>query len=240
MSDDILDLHLSLSERIERTISRLATLPASEVPLEDSCPICLTPFESILEDKGPEGTEGAIPDADQGITKLEACGHIFCRPCMVQWIQSCHGSCPSCRNVFSTLEPPSDSDNESSDGDYEPGEDEDDDEDEDDGFLDSDGFMETESVFDDDMELDEELFMAADRAPNEVVINGAWDDEPADADMDNWGLSDGEGSESLSEVEILALSTELLQEEDGADVYSDGAEASESLHSPANESTEPK
>lgn len=56
----------------------------------------------------------------------------------------------------------------------------------------------------DDMDIED---VDADVAP--------WDDHARDASMDNWGLSDGDGSESLSEVEVLALSGELHPENDG-------------------------
>lgn len=127
-----------------------------------------------------------------------------------------HGSCPSCRHVFSSVRPPSDSDNESSDGDYVPGDDEEDDED--DGFFDSDGFMDTESEFD-DMDIQENLFGAPQSLSEfdgDVDLDAVlWEEEAANVSMEdsNWGLSDG-ASDSLSEVEGLAFSGEL-PENDG-------------------------
>lgn len=127
-----------------------------------------------------------------------------------------HGNCPSCRHVFSSVRPPSDSDNESSDGDYVPGDDEEDDED--DGFFDSDGFMDTESEFD-DMDIRESLF-GAPQSHNEsdadVDLNAVlWEEAAADVSMEdsNWGLSDG-ASDSVSEVEGMTFSGEL-PENDG-------------------------
>ncbi|KAL1937733.1 hypothetical protein VTO73DRAFT_12886 [Trametes versicolor] len=234
MGDDISDLHLSIQERIQLAISRLPTLTHVDIPLNDSCPICLSAFDAILEGKAVEGARGETPDSDElaGVTKLVACGHIFCRACLVEWIRGRHGSCPSCRNVFSSIRPASDSDNESSDGDYVPGDDEEDDED--DGFYDSD-FMETESAYD-DMDIED---VDADVDIDDVDV-APWDDHARDASMDNWGLSDGDGSESLSEVEVLALSGELHPENDDASVYNGEAEASGSLQAPEDDSAEPK
>ncbi|KAI0637999.1 hypothetical protein C8Q77DRAFT_1088849 [Trametes polyzona] len=193
----------------------------------------------MLDGKAAEAASGEAPNPDEsvGVTKLVSCGHIFCRACLVEWIRGRHGSCPSCRNVFSSIRPPSDSDNESSDGDYVPGDDEEDDED--DGFFDSDGFMETESVFD-DMDMEEDVEVDADVDIDEEGDADLWDVEAGDASMENWGLSDGDGSESVSEVEVLALSTELQPQNDDAGVYSDGAEASGSLQAPEDDSAEPK
>ncbi|CDO71385.1 hypothetical protein BN946_scf184908.g143 [Trametes cinnabarina] len=256
MGDELSDLHLSVQERIELAISRLPVLTKADIPIEDSCPICLNPFDAILEPKAADGAVESPPEADElaGVTKLVACGHIFCRAwwlqslfacrhffdtilntrSLVEWIQGRHGSCPSCRNVFSSIRPASDSDNESSDGDYVPGDDEDED-DEDDAFFDSDGFMDTESVFD-DMDIEED----ADVNIDEDVDVETWEDDAEDASVENWGLSDGDGSEGLSEVEVLAISAELQPENDDAGVYSDGPDASGSLRAPEDDSAEPK
>ncbi len=126
-----------------------------------------------------------------------------------------HGSCPSCRHVFSSLRPPSDSDNESSDGDYVPGDDE---EDEDDGFFDSDAFMDTDSEFD-DMDIEDNLFGAPpDMSEFDADVDldvDLWEEAAADVSMEDshCGLSDG-ASDSVSEVEGLAFSGEL-PENDG-------------------------
>ncbi|KAI0677064.1 hypothetical protein C8Q78DRAFT_1000991 [Trametes maxima] len=238
MGDDISELHLPVQERIQLIISRLPTLTKEEIPSEDTCPICLNLLDAIYEGKAAEGVERQTPEAanEVGVTKLVACGHVFCRSCLVEWIKGCHGSCPSCRNVFSSIRPPSEDDDESTDGDYVPGDDE---EEEDDGFFDSDGFMETESVFD-DMDIEEDMEFDVDVDIDDEVDLRRWYSTSSDAGMDNWGLSDGDGSESMSEVEVLALSTELHPEADDADVYSDGADASGSLQAPDDISAEPK
>ncbi|KAI0772058.1 hypothetical protein BD413DRAFT_548014 [Trametes elegans] len=234
-ADVAAELNLTTQERIQRAISRLPVLSKAEVPQNDPCPICLNPFDTLLDGKPVE----AAPDLEShltGVTKLVACGHIFCRPCLVEWIRGRHGSCPSCRNVFSGIQPASDDeyDDESTDDDYEPGDDEDDDED---GF--SDGAMDTESVFD-DMDIEDEIDVDVDVDIDDDMDIGLWDDAATDAGIENWGLSDGDGSESLSEVEVLALSTELEPQNDDAEVYSDGADASGSLQAPEDDSSEPK
>ncbi|KAI0723108.1 hypothetical protein C8Q76DRAFT_721605 [Earliella scabrosa] len=242
MENEVAELHLSVQERIQLAISRLPVLSKDEIPLDDSCPICINPFEAILDGKAREGLGEESPQDDElaGVTKLVGCGHIFCKACLVEWIRGRHGTCPSCRNVFSSIRPPSDSDNESSDGDYVPGDDEEDDED--DGFFDSDdAFMETESAFD-DMDIEEDLDPDADMEEDvDVDLDvDLWEEEAANASMDNWGLSDGDGSESVSEVEGLTMSGELPAENDGAEVYSDSGETSGVLQAPAHETTEPK
>ncbi|RPD80671.1 hypothetical protein L226DRAFT_116675 [Lentinus tigrinus ALCF2SS1-7] len=213
---DVAELHLSVQERIELAINRLPILVKEEIPLEDSCPICINPFEAVLEGKAHEGLGEASPgesDVDElaGVTKLVGCGHIFCRACLVEWIRGRHGTCPSCRNVFSSIKPPSDSDVESSDGDYVPGDDEDED---DDAFFDTDSeaFMETDSAFD-DMDVEEDLEPEEDM--EEDVDLEEWEAQAANTSMENWGLSDGDGSEDVSEVEGLAMSGELPLEDDG-------------------------
>lgn len=75
---------LTTEQRIARAIVSLPTLTANHVPLDDSCPICLVPFPSILD--GSAQNEGFLHSALApkpiqlgGVTKLEGCGHIFCR-----------------------------------------------------------------------------------------------------------------------------------------------------------------
>ena len=67
---------MSPQDRIETFLQSLPVLDKdSDLPvvLEDSCPICLMPFSSILaEDCSAE------PEI-VGVTKLTGCGHIFCR-----------------------------------------------------------------------------------------------------------------------------------------------------------------
>jgi len=59
------------SEAVRTFIQDLPVLSKEQVPLEDNCPICLLPFLEILQDKGD--------DEENGLTKIEGCGHLFCR-----------------------------------------------------------------------------------------------------------------------------------------------------------------
>ena len=79
---EIAELHLTVQERIQLAISRLPALKKADIPIDDSCPICLNPFEAILDGKTLEefGGEG-VPDSEElvGVTKLVGCGHMFCK-----------------------------------------------------------------------------------------------------------------------------------------------------------------
>ncbi|KAF9263454.1 hypothetical protein L218DRAFT_959004 [Marasmius fiardii PR-910] len=97
------------------SLHQLKQLQLSE---EDCCPICLVSFGDILSEK-PNSLEGdSTLDAvfGNGVTRLEACGHVFCLKDLVEWINGMHGNCPTCRHTFLNIRPPSDSDDESSDG----------------------------------------------------------------------------------------------------------------------------
>ena len=80
-------VYLSLSERVEHAIAALPTLSKEEIPLDDTCPICLQGFEAIYEGRAHEDglamssalPNGADPEELRGVTKLSGCGHIFCR-----------------------------------------------------------------------------------------------------------------------------------------------------------------
>ncbi len=78
---EVAELHLSVQERIHLAISRLPVLAKDDIPLDDSCPICINPFEAALEGKAHEGLGEAPSESDElaGVTKLVGCGHIFCR-----------------------------------------------------------------------------------------------------------------------------------------------------------------
>ncbi len=73
---------LTVDERISLAVHKLPTLDGQHVPPEDSCPICLVSFASILD--GSVQEEGVVTLGERdvslgGITKLEGCGHMFCR-----------------------------------------------------------------------------------------------------------------------------------------------------------------
>ncbi|KAF5363304.1 hypothetical protein D9756_000670 [Leucocoprinus leucothites] len=92
------------SETVKNFIQDLPVLPREQIPLEDNCPICLLPFVEILQDE-EESTEKGLEEKEGdkevgGITKLEECGHIFCRRDLVEWIKTHHLSCPTCRSRF--------------------------------------------------------------------------------------------------------------------------------------------
>lgn len=63
---------LSATDRARQFAEKLPILSKDDVPLEDHCPICLVPFLEILS-----LTRDTLDDP--GVTKLEGCGHIFCR-----------------------------------------------------------------------------------------------------------------------------------------------------------------
>jgi hypothetical protein len=68
----------SVSDRLRIAMDSLPVLGEKEIPLEESCPICLVSFSSIIT--APielNSDEGA--DLNGSITKLEGCGHLFCR-----------------------------------------------------------------------------------------------------------------------------------------------------------------
>lgn len=68
-------LALTPEQRIERAVQKLPTLLARDVPREDSCPICLVQFSSILSEEIPPPPNKELA----GVTKLVGCGHVFCR-----------------------------------------------------------------------------------------------------------------------------------------------------------------
>jgi hypothetical protein len=69
---------------IRTVLASLPVLSKDDVPLDDSCPICLIPFQSVLDEKaGEAGCESVDAGCDSGVTKLVGCGHIFCRK---EWV----------------------------------------------------------------------------------------------------------------------------------------------------------
>lgn len=86
MTDEDPFFPMTTLERIAQVIHRLPALTKEEVPGEDSCPICLMSFASIAE--GSVQNEGTLEMCGHdvqlsGVTKLEGCGHVFCR---VEWV----------------------------------------------------------------------------------------------------------------------------------------------------------
>ncbi|KAF7798925.1 hypothetical protein EIP86_010153 [Pleurotus ostreatoroseus] len=182
VDDDSL-IPLTPEQRIGRAISKLPTLTAEQVPPEDTCPICLVPFLTIIT--GAAQNEGVL----NGVAPNP------------------HGTCPTCRHAFLDIKPLTDSDFESSDEDYVPGDDE---EEEDDVFMD------TEDDWDfDDVEYD--AHDGFDTADEQEVDADLWEDH--NDGLDNLGLSDGYGSESYSEGELAVSLEGDSYVVDGAKVY---------------------
>lgn len=65
---------LALFQCVKDALDDLPVLQASSVPKDESCAICLTPFDAILVGDVPQ--EGETED---GVTKVVGCGHLFCR-----------------------------------------------------------------------------------------------------------------------------------------------------------------
>ncbi|KAG6855144.1 hypothetical protein C0991_006073 [Blastosporella zonata] len=155
-----------------------------------------------------------IPDdedsyGESGVTKLVACNHIFCRKDLTQWIQSMHGNCPTCRHIFLDIRPPSDSDDESSDGgEYIPG-DEDFIDDEDDAFMDTDGFSDAFDYTTDDMAD------ALDWGEEDNRDTDMEDVELDEVDHESeWGLTDGESSMASEDVDTSFKHDHSLEDRD--------------------------
>ena len=87
------DALLSPHHQIKILLASLPVLAKDAVDLEEPCPICLMPFSSVFADEADAGLNSAESnkEADEnekerdkeedlgGVTKLVACGHIFCR-----------------------------------------------------------------------------------------------------------------------------------------------------------------
>ncbi|THH10218.1 hypothetical protein EW145_g1450, partial [Phellinidium pouzarii] len=149
---------------VEQALLLLCALPLlahADVLSDDACPICLVSFNTILDEH--VAAEGAKPECASvqpvsstssegeltGLVKLVGCGHIFCRRDVAEWIESQHGSCPTCRRTFFRFTPIEEIEYDLSDGgEYVPGEDDDDD----DAFTDNSDFP--SSDIDSDVEAD--------------------------------------------------------------------------------------
>ena len=68
---------------IAETIRRLPVLRKDELPLDDNCPICFQGFGSITDGDAQNEETLKLENGEEvhlnGVTKLEGCGHIFCR-----------------------------------------------------------------------------------------------------------------------------------------------------------------
>ncbi|KIJ70002.1 hypothetical protein HYDPIDRAFT_171924 [Hydnomerulius pinastri MD-312] len=178
---------LTLLRRVQEALEDLPVLKEDVIPKDESCAICLTPFASILSGEFSYDDE-KVTACENGVTKVVGCGHMFCRRDLTEWIRGCHGSCPTCRHPFLDIQPLTESDAESSDGDYVPDED---DEEEEDDFLGGDDF-------EDEFEVEE----------MEVDLDDIWDDSEYDddgewGDMDHRSEAELEGIYVEGEVPVL-------------------------------------
>jgi len=77
------DALLSPHDQIKILLASLPVLRKDAVDLEEPCPICLMPFSSVFADEAHAGLNPAESKKEEealgGVTKLVACGHIFCR-----------------------------------------------------------------------------------------------------------------------------------------------------------------
>jgi len=204
---------------VANALASLDLLSPKDIPnLDDSCPICLMSFQTILEQRQDDLHGKAVT----GVARVGGCGHMFCAEDLSEWIKGRHGTCPTCRHEFFPELRPVDSDAES-DEDYVPTEYEgesDFDTDYEDGFMDSDGIdMET-------MDVETPLHMGGDEVteggerdplasssylpgyhnsyePEALSVcgsDGAWWDGSVDGEQE-WGLTDGD-SMSTSEGDL--------------------------------------
>ncbi|KAJ7781285.1 hypothetical protein B0H16DRAFT_1710509 [Mycena metata] len=172
---------MDVDDRITAFISRLPFLSlGKDVDAEDSCPICLTSFEALLQERNNDvdgERESNHAESEYGVTKLP-CSHIFCRKDLLEWIRNLHGSCPTCRDEFLDIHPPGSDDESSDGGEYIP----EDDEDEDDVFNTSDGFTDTD--FDMDVDLEEDTWERSSDGEG-MQVGGAESEPSSEGDNSN-------------------------------------------------------
>lgn len=85
---------ITAQDRIRFTICNLPTLSTNDIRPDDSCPICLNSFASVLSEEEAEvnSTEGYLRETDSelGVTQLMGCGHLFCRKeCVICTSHTC-------------------------------------------------------------------------------------------------------------------------------------------------------
>jgi len=199
---------------VSLALSNLPVLAAEDIPnIEDSCPICLLNFESIISDTLEANTDSRSKGE---VTRIDACGHMFCMNDLSEWVRGRHGTCPSCRYPFLPDLKPVDSDDESSDGgeyvptEYDADTDYDTDLGEIDGLFGSDVF--DYEVMDIDpvtllaiLEENESQRVSSHRRNGEHDLNPvedeSWWDNLGEPEEHEWGLTDGE-SMGTSEGEL--------------------------------------
>jgi hypothetical protein len=119
---------------------------------------------------------------------------------LLRHLASQRGSCPTCRHAFLDIQPPSESDDESSDGgEYIPN----DEDDEDDGFFDTDGFTD-DSVGEFEVgEMDVDAF-------DEMWDEGSYENEYDGTKWDDFSDGDGQ-SEIICMYPLLPHVQNLIQ-----------------------------
>ncbi|KAG8801020.1 hypothetical protein FRC16_001465 [Serendipita sp. 398] len=77
-------------ERIEE--SKLGPL------MKEQCGICYNTFAAIIaEEEMLLANDTPVSERDLGVTKLQTCGHYFCRKDISKWILEGNDACPYCR-----------------------------------------------------------------------------------------------------------------------------------------------
>ncbi|EAU84747.1 hypothetical protein CC1G_00266 [Coprinopsis cinerea okayama7 len=201
---------VEVQEQIKSAVRNLPKLGKHDVEEDEICAICLTPFSAILaEADAANGVEAPpsqpvpgsyIEDEEgeclEGITKVDVCGHRFCRRDLSEWIKGFHGSCPTCRQPFLDIRFPSETDDESSDGgEYVPTEDF---EDEDDTFEFTDGFSEVDTP-DVDIVLEDYLQHQTTGADDDAVSISNLTEQGTELGSDAWVPGQDEVSETSPE-----------------------------------------
>ncbi|KDQ64265.1 hypothetical protein JAAARDRAFT_52239 [Jaapia argillacea MUCL 33604] len=214
------DIPLSPKDRIRLAISTLPNLSTDSIPIDDSCPICLVSFRCLvdcgtstaptsilrpeiaesekLETFGDVANEWAAEEEDlenaRGVTRLDGCGHVFCRKDLIVWISSFHGTCPTCRHTFLDIRPPSDSDDESSDGgEYIP-------------------HTNPSSDFEDEDDLDLDLELEAEVDYEGTDQEDAWSGGVGGSDDSAWGFEDGEHDTGELDLDLEGAEGMVLDE----------------------------
>ncbi|KAG8836122.1 hypothetical protein FRC18_011844 [Serendipita sp. 400] len=65
---------------------------------EEQCGICYNTFAAIIaEEEMLLANDTPVSERDLGVTKLQTCGHYFCRKDISKWILEGNDACPYCR-----------------------------------------------------------------------------------------------------------------------------------------------
>ncbi|KAF8915936.1 hypothetical protein CPB85DRAFT_387948 [Mucidula mucida] len=204
-------------QEVNALIDSLPCLGKDQIPIQDSCPYVCCPFPISLTK-----TLARIPVSP---SSMVADTFSVGRSSLTEWIRTMHGSCPTCRNVFLSIRPPSESDDESSDGgEYIP---EDDDED---------FFMGTDEMEIDDFEdVDDSFGGVGDLEPIDLDDYRDWEWQDQE---DMGGLTDGESESSPSEGDMSWNDGDNAVIADDVDIVESDNEGAESIPSDLGRATE--